>query len=40
MELKCLALVGYSQNEETSMFWIVNGSFADEDPELKESFHL
>ncbi|XP_077393752.1 uncharacterized protein LOC144030958 [Festucalex cinctus] len=37
VELKCSALVGYSYNEETAMFWIVNGSFADDDPELRES---
>ncbi|XP_077435386.1 interleukin-1 receptor type 1-like isoform X1 [Vanacampus margaritifer] len=36
VELKCSALVGYSHNV-TDMFWIVNGSFADGDPELQES---
>ncbi|XP_061547645.1 interleukin-1 receptor type 1 isoform X1 [Phycodurus eques] len=40
VELKCLAFMGFSQDEETFMFWVVNGSFADDDPELQESFHI
>ncbi|XP_061698381.1 interleukin-1 receptor type 1 [Syngnathoides biaculeatus] len=40
VELKCLAFVGFSQDQETFMFWVVNGSFVDDDPELQESFRI
>ncbi|XP_057707935.1 interleukin-1 receptor type 1-like [Corythoichthys intestinalis] len=36
VELKCLALV--KPDKELLVFWMVNGTFADVDPELQESF--
>uniref|UniRef100_UPI003AB0491E interleukin-1 receptor type 1-like n=1 Tax=Centroberyx gerrardi TaxID=166262 RepID=UPI003AB0491E len=36
VELKCLAYVGFS-DDETQMFWTVNGSLSDDHPQLQDS---
>lgn len=37
-ELKCLAYVGFSEDNETFMYWTVNGTYPEDDEELDESW--
>ncbi|XP_023256190.1 interleukin-1 receptor type 1-like [Seriola lalandi dorsalis] len=37
-ELKCIAYVGNSEDSETSMYWLVDGNFADDYEGLEESW--
>lgn len=38
MELKCLALTGFSEDNETIMYWTVDGVYTEDDEELEESW--
>ncbi|XP_075961138.1 interleukin-1 receptor-like 2 [Anarhichas minor] len=40
VKLECLALIGFSEDSETSMFWTVNDEDTDEHEELKDSWNF
>ncbi|XP_063743222.1 interleukin-1 receptor-like 2 isoform X2 [Eleginops maclovinus] len=39
VELKCKAYIGYSEDNDTEMFWFVNNTFSDDFDGLKDSWH-
>ncbi|XP_061782106.1 interleukin-1 receptor-like 1 [Nerophis lumbriciformis] len=39
VELKCHALMGFQVDQETFLYWLVHGTYAEDDEELQESVH-